>query len=202
MVAFFAVDLFFSAARLFQEAISSIKKMVQAVREIDTAMVELRKVTSESDSEINSFFERAKTNAVALGTTIKDLVNATADFARLGYSLTEAEELGKVASIYQNVGDDVNSIDQASQSLISTMKGFGLEAEDAMSIIDKFNEVGNNFAISSGGLGEALQRSAAALSAANNSIDESIALIVAANNVIQDPESVGRHMPNSTAMYL
>lgn len=49
----------------------------------------------------------------------------------------------------------------------------------------------NKFAISSGGIGEALQRSAASLSAANNTIDESIALIVAANNVIQDPATVG-----------
>lgn len=71
------------------------------------------------------------------------------------------------------------------------MKAFGIEASDAMIIVDKFNEVGNNFAISSGGIGEAMQRSAASMAAANNTIDESIALIVAANNVIQDPDVVG-----------
>lgn len=49
----------------------------------------------------------------------------------------------------------------------------------------------NNFSISSGGLGEALQRSASALSAAGNTLDESIALITAANKVAQDPASVG-----------
>lgn len=49
----------------------------------------------------------------------------------------------------------------------------------------------NNFAISSTGIGEALQRSASALAAAGNSLDESIALVTAANSVIQNPESVG-----------
>ena len=49
----------------------------------------------------------------------------------------------------------------------------------------------NNFAISSGGIGEALERSASSLMAANNTIDESIALITAANTVVQDPEAVG-----------
>lgn len=49
----------------------------------------------------------------------------------------------------------------------------------------------NNFAISSGGIGEALERSASSLSAANNSLDESIALITAANTVVQDPEAIG-----------
>ena len=60
-----------------------------------------------------------------------------------------------------------------------------------MQIVDKFNEIGNNFAISSTGIGEALQRSASALAAAGNSIDESVALITAANSVVQNPEQVG-----------
>ena len=60
-----------------------------------------------------------------------------------------------------------------------------------MQIVDKFNEIGNNFAISSTGIGEALQRSASALAEAGNSIDESVALITAANSVVQNPEQVG-----------
>ena len=53
-----------------------------------------------------------------------------------------------------------------------------------MGIIDRFNEVGNNFAITSAGIGEALQRSASALYAGGNTIDESIALVTAANSVV------------------
>ena len=52
----------------------------------------------------------------------------------------------------------------------------------------------NNFAISSSGIGEALQRSAAALATAGNSIEQSIGLIVAANDVVQNPEVVGEIM--------
>ena len=49
----------------------------------------------------------------------------------------------------------------------------------------------NNYAITSGGIGEALQRSAASLNAANTSLEESVALVTAANTVVQNPESVG-----------
>lgn len=49
----------------------------------------------------------------------------------------------------------------------------------------------NNFAITSAGIGEALQRSASALFTAGNTIDESVALVTAANSVIQNPEQVG-----------
>lgn len=49
----------------------------------------------------------------------------------------------------------------------------------------------NNFAITSKGIGDALQRSASALVEGGNSIDEAIALVTAANSVIQNPEQVG-----------
>ena len=54
----------------------------------------------------------------------------------------------------------------------------------------------NNFAISSGGIGEALQRSASSLKTANATLDESIALITAGNTVVQNPESVGGFADN------
>lgn len=189
--AFKNFSYFFSASRMIYEVIEGIQKIIENVSELDSAMVELRKVTDASENELISFLENAEKRAVKLGTTVTDLVNATADFSRLGYSLKDSTTLGEVATIYANVGDDVESVDQATSSLISTMKGFNIEASNAETIIDKLNEVGNNFAISSGGIGDALQRSAAALSNAGNSIDESIGLIVAANNVIQDPETVG-----------
>ena len=85
----------------------------------------------------------------------------------------------------------LDTVDEATDSIISTMKAFGIESNDTMGIIDRFNEVGNNFAITSAGIGEALQRSASALYEAGNTIDESIALVTAANSVIQNPEQVG-----------
>lgn len=103
--------------------------------------------------------------------------------------------------MYKNVGDGIEDVSQASESIISTMKAFGIEAENAISIVDKFNEVGNNFAISSEGVGEALRRSASALAAGNNTLDESIALITAANSVVQDADVVGTTM-KTVSMYL
>lgn len=186
---------FFSASRLVYKFVEGIKQMVTNVTALDTAMVELKKVTDATSAQFDSFLGRAKNTAVEIGATVTDLVNATANFSRLGYSLNEAEDLAKIATIYNNVGDEVKDIDTASSSIISTLKAFypntADAAADATAIIDKFNEVGNNFAISSGGIGDALQRSAASLAAANNSIDESIALVVAANNVVQNPETVG-----------
>ena len=168
-----------------------LQQVYQNVSEVDAAMTELKKVTDETDATYTNFLSGAGQSAKELGASISDIVNSTADFARLGYSLSDATELAKVATVYTHVGDDLSGIDEATESIISTMKAFNIEARDSISIVDKFNGVSNNFAISAGGLGQALQRSASALHTAGNTLSESIGMIVAANDVTQDEESVG-----------
>lgn len=168
---------------------------------LDTAMTELKKVTDETDATYQKFLTNAASRARALGATITDTVNATASFARLGYGIEDASKLADAAVVYKHVGDEIESIDEASNSVISTMQAFGVEASNVMSIVDKFNQIGNKFAISSGGVGEAMQRSAAAMQAAGNTIDETLALIAAMNTVVQNPESVGTTL-KTVSMYL
>ena len=158
---------------------------------LDKVMVELKKVTNETSATYNMFLDNASARAVKLGTSLTDLVKSTGDFARLGFSMNESTQLAEYANVFYKVGDEVKSVDDATKMLVSTMKAYGIEASNAKSIIDKLNEVGNKFAISSGGIGEALTRSASSLAAANNTLDESIALIVSANDVVQDPDAVG-----------
>lgn len=167
------------------------QQVYQNVVEVDTAMTELKKVTDETDTTYSAFMQTAIQQSRDLAASISDTVNATADFARLGYTLDEATDLSKAAITYQHVGDGISDISEATESIISTMKAFNIEAKDSMSIVDRFNKVGNEFAISSGDIGDALQRSASALHTAGNDINESIGMIVAANDVAQNPESVG-----------
>lgn len=180
------------------DLIRYVSKGVQAVREIDLAMTELKKVTDETDESYTKFLKNASKTASTIGATLKDFTTVTSDFARLGYSMEESADLAKVALVYENVGDGFSSVSEASESIISTMKAFGIEATDTMEIVDKFNEVGNNFAITSKGIGDALQRSASSLYEAGNTLDESIGLITGMNSVVQDPEMVGTALKTLT----
>lgn len=191
----------FNITRVIMAAYRTVTQMVDAVIELDTAMTELKKVTNETDAAYAKFLDNATVRAKELGASLSDVVTASADFARLGYSISDAEKLADAAIIYKNVGDGIEDINTASESIIATMQAFGIGAEDAMLIVDKFNEVGNNYAISSVGVGEALLRSAAAMQAANNTLDETIALATAANTIVQDPEKVGTTL-KTVSMYL
>lgn len=179
------------ASQVINMVEQGLRQIYQNVVNIDSAMTELKKVTNETDNTYDAFLDDAGTRAKNLGASISDIVTASADFARLGYNLKDSKELADAAVLYQHVGDGISSVNDASESIISTMKAFGVEAKDVTSIVDKFNDVGNNYAISSAGVGSALQRSASALHTAGNTLDQSIGMIVAANDVAQDPESVG-----------
>lgn len=165
------------------------KTGVKDVVAVDDAIRELKKVTEETDATYRQFAKTANSLAISLGHTTESAITSTADFAKLGYSFQEAQTLAKNALIYSNVGD--MDIDDATQSLVSTMKAFGIEAENSMHIIDAFNEVGNKFSITSEGIGEALKRGASALAEGGNTLEESIGIITGANSVLQDPDIVG-----------
>lgn len=126
----------------FQSVWQEIRQGITYIKEIDSALTELKKVTDETDETYEKFLDTASKVGSEIGSTIADFTDATADFARLGYSISEATKLAEAASIYKNVGDGIDSVAQATESIISTMKAFGIEAEDSMAIVDKFNEVG------------------------------------------------------------
>lgn len=120
------------------------RQMVDNVKEIDSAMTELKKVTNETSAAYNNFLKEAGSRAEALGSTMTDLISSTADFAKLGFNLKDASSLAENAIMYSNVGD--LDIETATNDIVSAMKAFRIEASDAIKIVDSFNEVGNNYA--------------------------------------------------------
>lgn len=123
------------------DIIRYLRQGFNEVLQIDTAMTELKKVTDETAVAYDNFAKSAYASSKKIGSTMKEFIQATADFARLGYSLEEASQLAEAANVYKNVGDGINDVAQASESIISTMKAFNIEATDSMGIVDKFNEI-------------------------------------------------------------
>lgn len=172
------------------DALRYMRQGVQYVREIDSALTELKKVTDETDASYNRFLQdMAKTGSI-IGATVKDLTLMASEWARLGYSMEEAGKLAKSTAVLLNVSEFQDAT-TASEALISTMQAFQYTADDSMHVVDILNEVGNNYAVSSDGLAVALQDSASALMEGGNNLEQAVALVAAANKVVQDPNSVG-----------
>ncbi|WP_024348486.1 phage tail tape measure protein [Lacrimispora indolis] len=170
-------------------AITGLKKMKDAVIEIDTAMTNLYKVTDETSSKYNNFLEKANANAQKLGRSVSSLITQAAEWAKLGFSIDKSAELAQVSSIYANVGevDDKTAV----SDMVTAMKAFNVQASDSILIIDKLNALGNQYAVSSADLGEGLRNSASALALAGNDIDQSLAMITAMSEVTQNASESG-----------
>ena len=60
-----------------------IKEGIEFVKELDSALTELKKVTDETEETYNKFLNTAAKTADKVGSTIKEVVSSTADWARL-----------------------------------------------------------------------------------------------------------------------
>lgn len=178
-----------------------LREVYNNVVDIDTSMTNLKKVTNETESAYSSFLSSASSQARELGASISDVIDSTAEWSRLGYTLDESQELAKWSTVLSNIGDGIDSASDAASYLVSILKGFRMEADEVEHVVNVLNSVGNNEPISESGIAEALVRSASALSAAGNSFEESVSLISAANSVLQDPDTVGTTL-KTISMYL
>lgn len=179
----------------------ALRIVYQNVVEIDTALIELRKVSELSGKALEEYMGRAAEQAQSLGVSISDYIGSTADWKRLGYSDEDAENMATYSTLLKNVGDGIDDVNTSSSYLISTLQGFGLLAKDAESVVDKIDKVANTQPITAQAIGEILTRSAASMKAANNDLAETISLGTAAYAVIQNAETVGTTL-KSVSMYL
>lgn len=171
------------------QALNYLKQMVSVVKELDTGMTNLKRVSEETESTYQKFMTSAANQARDLGSTMQQVIDATTDFSRLGYNLKEASELANNALMYSNVGDlDINT---ATDDIVSSMKAFNITAEDSIKIVDTFNTLGNKYALASADVGQGLRESASALATANNTMEESAAMITAITEITQDSASAG-----------
>jgi TP901 family phage tail tape measure protein len=180
---------FFYGAGSVVAVIGTFRNIVTEVTEVNKSMIALRKVTEESDAAYEKFLDTAAQKAKTLGASISNVVNMTAEWAKAGYNLEQSAQLSAVSTIFSNVGDV--DAETAVKDIVTALKSFRLEANDAISVVDKLNEVDNNFAVSSADVGTGLANAASALALAGNDINQSIALITGGSEITQNASETG-----------
>lgn len=115
------------------------KEGFNVVRELNTALTEMRKVSDETVQSLKNYQATTFDTADAVGTTAKQIQNSTADWMRLGESMDQAAESAKTANVLLNVSE-FDNIEDATKSLVAM--GQAYKDLDKMTIVDKLNEVG------------------------------------------------------------
>lgn len=189
--AFKRMSSYLGVTSMMMYTVRAVREIINNVKELDTQMVRLRRVTEETDTTYKNMFNNAVKSAKELNTSVKDIIESTAEFAKLGFDTQTSAKLSELANMYNRVGE-LGSIETATKDLVSAINGFkDLTADDAETIIDVMDNIGNRFPVAAKDLGEILQRSSASLSEANNSMQEAVALGTAGFAVTQDAAKVG-----------
>jgi DNA repair exonuclease SbcCD ATPase subunit len=123
------------------ELFAVIKQGINYVRDIDSALTELKKVTDETDASYARFLQDMSKTGKVVGATVADLTTMASEWARLGYSMEEAGKLAQSTAVLLNVSE-FDDATKASEALISTMQAFQYTAEESGHVVDVLNEIG------------------------------------------------------------
>jgi hypothetical protein len=106
-----------SIYRVFDE----MKKGVQTVVDLDTALVDLQKTTTATPQQLNAFYKEANDVAKQYGTSTQQVIQGAADWSRLGYSLEDSKTMAKLSSQFAAISPGMG-VEESTNSLVSTMK--------------------------------------------------------------------------------
>lgn len=181
---FAKVSKFGGVTLVINELRQSLMEGVDAVRELDAAVTEYKKVSDLTDEGMKSFVSTAREMGLEVGKSATEFIEAGTQFKKMGYSDQESLQLGKVATMFQNIADTAISAGDSASFVNSQMKAFNMTAEDAQHIIDVTNEVANNMAVGTNDLAKGLTVAGAGLSVLGNDFEQSIALITSGTEIL------------------
>lgn len=75
------------------------------------------------------------------------MVDASTEFVKSGFDENTALKLGEIAAAFTNISDSEVDTASAANLIISQMKAFNVESDNAIHIIDGINEVANKTAV-------------------------------------------------------
>lgn len=183
-----AIGTYFGVNDIFRYG----QQAVSTIVELDTALVDLKKTTSMSSSELENFYYDSNNVAKQMGVTTKEIIDQASAWSRLGYSSQEAATtMAKLSSKFASISPGM-STDEAQEGLVSIMKAFDIDPNDVETeIMDKVNILGNKFAEENQDVVEGLKRSSAAMAAMGQTFTDTAALFTGGMEILQDAESMG-----------
>lgn len=168
------------------------KQAFSTVKELDYALVDLKKTTAMNSSELEQFYYDSNDVAKQMGVTTKEIIDQASSWSRLGYNSKQAAtEMAKLSSQFALISPGMDTT-TSQEGLVSIMKAWDIGYQDVKSqIMDDINALGNAMAEDNQDIVEGMERSAAALAAVGTSTKDAFALFSGIQEVLQNSEKSG-----------
>lgn len=176
----------------FNDLIQYGRQAAQTIINLDTALVDLKKTTTMSSSQLKEFYFDANNVAKQMGVSTQQIIEQASAWSRLGYNTQQtATEMAKLSSQFASISPGMDT-DTAQEGLVSIMKAWSIPVEDVKEeIMSNINQLGNTMAESNQDIVDGMERSAAALAAVGTSYKDAFALFSGMQEVLQSSEKAG-----------
>ena len=174
--------IWIAASTAFMQTVNAIKGSIKYIFEMDTALVELSKVTDLSTAKLSMMKDVAVELGQALGHSSVEIMKSMAEFGRVNKNTEDIIRLSKVATVASNV--TTMSAQAAASAMNSAMISFRINAKDSMSILDGWNEIQNNFRTTAEDLAAGIEKVGVIARQSGTSIHELEGYITAINSAM------------------
>lgn len=188
-VAMKRVPTWIVSMQAFYSAIRGAKYVTNELMTVNAEMTELARVASD-DLNLDSMLKNSIGYAKELGGDFHAIMDSLGEITRTFGDFNEQQLLAinNTALIMDNVSD--LSMEESAKSLIGTMNAFGIEAENTLHIVDAFNEVDNNFAISTQQIAKGMEKASSTAKTFGVTMEETVGQITAIGSVTMETGEV------------
>lgn len=130
------VGKFYTATLPIQAMQNAVRDAISQVVEFDSSLAELKKVTDLSGDSLKNFQQDAFDLAEQLSTTASNVIDATTEFSKSGFSLEESKAMAEQALVFKTIADGEISASEAATTLIQVTKAYNMTAQDSEHIIN------------------------------------------------------------------
>ena len=173
---------------VFQAIKQGAQEAVQAIKEIDDAIVDLQMATGDSYENIRQLVSGYNDLAKNLGATTTEMTKGADTWLRQGKSISETNQLLQDTMVLSKVAQI--DPDDSSSYLTAIMKGYKMAADEVAGINDSLTSIDLAAAVDAGGLAEATSRVAASADLAGVSLERLLGYEAAVGEASQESMSV------------
>jgi len=147
----------------------------EAIR-FESAQLDLQKVLGESEGSVDLYKDTIKDLSLEYGVLATDTTASVAEFKQANFTIEESLQLVEGALIAVQISE--LDAAESSELLKTTLKGFGIEAKDVVSVLDTWNQASNNFNTNTREIATGLSELAPIADQVGLSLDETAALLI------------------------
>jgi len=172
---------------------NAISDCISYTKELNSAMTNIRVVTMDTQEATEDLLKTYNQMAQRLGANTTDIASGAIDWLRQGFSEEDTAQLVESSTVLSKLALIDNA--EATEYLTSALKGYKLEAKDAMGVIDQLTSIDLEAATSASDMAEAMSRTANMAKTTGFEMNELLGVIATVSEVTQmSASTVGNSM--------